>query len=140
MQISNRIVKRIDKKELMREVSLCRIVFSLILVLIVLNYKQIEYYMQYTYKKYLTTSFLFNHDSFEPILASSVFALNIGLWNFIDYRLPFLHKYRIQDSDSLDAWSNRYRALRDEVLWYLGPLFLIDSIYKRRRIPLEPPR
>jgi sterol desaturase/sphingolipid hydroxylase (fatty acid hydroxylase superfamily) len=130
---------RISNQEFEKETSICRAIFGLLLSAVVINYSVLNNAMQ---SFYLSTAKLrfFQHYSFEPILSSFVFALNILMYFIIDKYIPRLHKYRIQKSDSMLAWKDRLRdGLSNEVPWYLGFWIPFGGIMKARRISFQAP-
>lgn len=87
---------------------------------------------------FLLPSPLFQHDSFEPLLAVTCFAVYIGMWLIIDHYATMLHRYRINKSKDMRSWDNDNRV-RDEVMWYIVPLLVFDMFYKRRKLPVQAP-
>lgn len=99
---------------------------------------EIDASIQYLWVHVLLPSPIFQHDSFEPLLAVVCFAVYIGMWLVIDKYITVLHRYRINKSNDMRSWDNDNR-MRNEVMWYIVPLLIFDMIYKRRNLPSEAP-
>jgi len=88
----------------------------------------------------LRSSELFAHDTFEPTLAVLCFMLYGSIFYFIDttpHLWPYFRIWRISDSTDMRAWTKTHS--NHIVCTYLLPLALIDWVYPRRVLPLEPP-
>eukprot|EP00903_Cladosiphon_okamuranus_P006554 g6402.t1 len=86
----------------------------------------------------LVESRLFQHESFEPFLATASFLFFIGLWGFLDFCVPWAAKCRTFPSDDVSAWFGGTR-LRDQALWYIAPLVTLDIMFPRRHLPASAP-
>jgi sterol desaturase/sphingolipid hydroxylase (fatty acid hydroxylase superfamily) len=129
---------RIHPIAFLEQVFIARIVAGASVTVFLRYYLTIEDALQDLYPS-IRDSAVFQHESFEPLLASTVFFILILGWYLIDRYVPVLHRYRIQSSDSLVAWKNRQEVFFKEAAWYLLPLLVFDHFVKRRRIPIEPP-
>lgn len=131
--------RRITPDDFKNEVYISRAICFVLASVSVLNYSSANSALQSFYLFIAKLSF-FQHYSFEPILASITFALNIAWYALIDYKIPALQKYRVQKSDSMLAWKNRlYDGLTHEVPWYLGFWIPFGGIMKARKISPFPP-
>lgn len=114
---SNKVVSRISRKVFQKEVELCRLLVITAVVLVFSNQAILNQWIKNGWK-YLLTSALFKHDSFEPILSTAVFFAVMMVWMVIDFYVPYLHRYRILNSDSNASWKGRENALINETMWY----------------------
>lgn len=81
---------------------------------------------------------IFRYDSFEPLMASLCFGVNIAGWMLVDFYIPALHRFRIHKNNSENvAWKGRERALYEEAVWYLAPWLVIDYFFPRRTLPIK---
>lgn len=129
---------RIHPIDFQRQVHICRVLSIIAIIALYFNYATIDRKFQSFYGWLVNVPF-FRHFSFEPLLASTVFAINIAFFAIVDYFIPSLHKYRIQTTDSLLAWKNRLReGLSHEVLWYLGFWIPFGGIMRARRVSPTP--
>ena len=112
--------------------------------LVAFNYKSCNALIAAFYNR-LKESVFFQHFSFEPLFASTCFAIYIALFAAIDYWIPSLWKYRIQPQgnavdgssrgDSMIAWKDRLRdALGFEVPLYLCLWIPFGGIVRARKI------
>lgn len=121
---------RVEPEEFERETWAARGVFGTIVACSYLNYSYLNAAVESFYAALRSWSF-FHHFSFEPLWASTVFAVCIAWWAMVDYCLPGLHKYRLQKSNSMIAWKDRLRdGLSNEVPWYLGLWIPFGGIMK----------
>ena len=90
------------------------------------------------------------HDSFEPILATLAFVLWINVFRLADlYGGPYgLHQWKLRGPPCTDRDFQGQHPLEVllkpghsvlAALLFLAPLFLIDTLYPRRKLPVEPP-
>mmetsp|Transcript_5282 Transcript_5282/g.9926 ORF Transcript_5282/g.9926 Transcript_5282/m.9926 type:complete len:307 (+) Transcript_5282:208-1128(+) len=80
-------------------------------------------------------SWIFRHDSFEPVVATLSFGLWIHWFAFVDDVLP-LKQYLMEPNRVKD----RYTGVPQKVAaLYLSVLFVFDWFYPRRRLPEEGP-
>jgi sterol desaturase/sphingolipid hydroxylase (fatty acid hydroxylase superfamily) len=105
------------------------------------NVDVIDAFLDSAWNNHIKVNPLFKHDSFEPCMASLCFAVYISMWMVIDFCVPMLHVYRIQQRhrDSNAAWRGRESAIYQEALWYLLPWLVIDYFVPRRRMPSVSP-
>ena len=131
--------ERIDKETFEKQVSNVRIIALAVVSLVLLNQDSINSFISDVYLKLISNSF-YVHYSFEPLWASTCFAVSIASFWVVDKWIPSLHRYRIQKSNSMAAWKNRVQdGLTNEVPWYLGFWIPFGGIVKARRIPSNPP-
>jgi sterol desaturase/sphingolipid hydroxylase (fatty acid hydroxylase superfamily) len=82
---------------------------------------------------------IFKHDSFEPVLSSTMFLVYITGWMLVDFYIPSLQRFRIQAASDNRAWKGREEAAYKEAAWYLLPLLVIDYFFPRRQLPSDAP-
>lgn len=90
----------------------------------------------------LLTSPLFRHDTFEPMLAAACFTAFISCFYLIDLHLPCCRRWRIRvDEDDMSHYKVEGSGRAWEMLWYLGPLAVMDALFPRRaaRLVEQPP-
>lgn len=129
-------MNRISKERFGRQVLACRCVLAVIVVLAVLNVQRLNDLVDGLWQ-FLRENPFFRHDSFEPIESTIWFGVCFSVWVVIDFYLPALHIYRINSSESNEAWKGRESAAYRETLWYLAPWLLIDFFFPRRKLPLQ---
>lgn len=111
---------RVAPHEFTRQVWIARGVFTAATGAVIANYGHLNTAVEGLYATLRSWRF-FHHFSFEPLWASTVFAVCIAWWAVVDYCLPDLHQFRLQKSNSMVAWKDRLRdGLTNEVPWYLG--------------------
>lgn len=93
----------------------------------------------FVWERYLRTSALFKHDSFEPLLSTATFGLVMMMWYLVDFHIPLLHQFRITGLDDVKTWNGRQSAFWKETFWYISPWLIIDFFIPRRRLPLIAP-
>ena len=131
---------RIDSKTFQKQTSLWRILTSITFLFGYLNHTKLDAFMNNLYTNYILNMKIFHHYSFEPLLASFCFASYIGIYAIFDYFIPSLHKYRIQNNDSLIAWKDRLKdSLFNEVPWYLGVWVPFGGFMKARKVSYVSP-
>ena len=106
--------------------------------LLALNWNAVDVAVQSGYAALRSWSF-FHSFAFEPVLASTCFAIYIAFFAAIDHWVPSLWKYRIQpkgeSGDSMRAWEQRLGdALRFEVPLYLGFWVPFGFIMRARKV------
>uniref|UniRef100_A0A7R9SWM1 Fatty acid hydroxylase domain-containing protein n=1 Tax=Pycnococcus provasolii TaxID=41880 RepID=A0A7R9SWM1_9CHLO len=82
----------------------------------------------------------FQHDTFEPVLATTSFAFWMALWYAVDL-VAYAHiptRYRLQTSESMHQWKPQGHVAQ-EVLLYLAPLAMYDHVKPRRVLPPDAP-
>lgn len=95
--------------------------------------------VRWFYCEVLIHSWVFRHESFEPVLSTVTFFLVITAWYLVDSYCTWLRKYRFSSSDDLSARNGRQSAFFKETIWYIAPWLVIDCFWKRRYLPAEPP-
>lgn len=129
---------RISTSTFRFQVIVSRAIFTLLLGIFAVYWVEINILVEKSWS-ILLQSPVFRHDSFEPVTSSLFFALNITWWMIIDFHIPYLHKYRIQITDTNNAWKGREVALYQEALWYLFPWIVFDIFCPRRNLPTAAP-
>jgi sterol desaturase/sphingolipid hydroxylase (fatty acid hydroxylase superfamily) len=134
---------RLSRQVFRRQVTTCRRLSAALVASVVIIYIALPEWVERVQSsttelcRSLYAAWWFRHSAFEPLLASTVFAMQIAKWAWIDHRLseyiPYLKLYRIsQDSDSLAAWRGRSVAAKEEVVWYLVPWVPFGCVYQGR--------
>ncbi len=104
-------------REFENKVLYCRLAASIAIVCVLYQRETIDVHLIHIWN-YLCHSPIFKHDSFEPVMASTCFGVNIFGWMIIDFHLPSLHQYRIHSNNPKNlAWKGREQALYQEALW-----------------------
>lgn len=128
-------ISRIQPDVFKREVNICRSVAVACFAIVMKNFSWINQHLQTFYTGSLARIPFFHHYAFEPILASTCFAVYISYYAIIDYLVPSLWKYRIQPTDSMLAWKERLRdAISFEVPLYLGFWIPFGGILRARKV------
>jgi len=129
--------KRISKDAFSREVNVFRGLTCAAGTFLALNYPACNAAVV-TFYEHLRGFQFFHNFSFEPLFASTCFAVYIAAFAAIDYWVPSLWKYRIQkegSGDSLESWKHRLKdALSFEVPLYLGLWIPFGGIVRARKI------
>jgi hypothetical protein len=129
--------KRISAEAFSREVKVFRGLTCAAGTLLALNYPACNAAVVAFYE-HLKGFQLFHHFSFEPLFASTCFAVYIAAFAAIDYWVPSMWKYRIQNEgtgDSLDSWKDRLKdALTLEVPLYLFLWIPFGGFVRARKI------
>jgi sterol desaturase/sphingolipid hydroxylase (fatty acid hydroxylase superfamily) len=123
--------------------NMIRILIFALCVYFYYQHEVIDVWFQVLYSK-LENNWIFRHDSFEPCLAVSCFAIYIGAFFVFDKYIAPKFKNRldsirlgktVHDRWDEEAWNNDNRIL-NETLWYIGPLLIFDVLCPRRHILL----
>ena len=130
---------RVTLSEFRREVAFSRIVALGIIFLCWYRVEELNEGVAFVWEKYLRTSEIFKHDSFEPLLSTVIFGVVMSIWVVIDFYMPYFHRYRITRSDDVSAWKGRESAIWKETFWYISPWLVIDFFIKRRKLPMTAP-
>ncbi|EGD73486.1 hypothetical protein PTSG_05190 [Salpingoeca rosetta] len=92
---------------------------------------------------WLRTAWWFQHDSFEPVLATVSFFPWLALFYILDMHTPSAKAFRIQQHrNDMSNWTNTGKGSFSGwpiLLGYLLPLLVFDQLYPRRRLPLQAP-
>eukprot|EP01024_Parvocaulis_polyphysoides_P006569 TRINITY_DN11787_c0_g1_i1.p1 TRINITY_DN11787_c0_g1~~TRINITY_DN11787_c0_g1_i1.p1 ORF type:complete len:301 (-),score=0.16 TRINITY_DN11787_c0_g1_i1:205-1059(-) len=117
----------------------CRIIVVLAILIVWSNYAVVNNCIQQIYDV-LRNNIVFKHDSFEPGLSSASFTVWINVWYIVDAHFHSQRKWRLQKSDSLEAYSYVGGMFREMTFTsYLLPLMAFDYIYPRRNLPVLAP-
>jgi len=134
------LIERIASRDFQSRVLWSRVVFVIGASLAWLHLPFLDAALQRLYFSHLLTSPFFRHYSFEPLLASTIFAFNIGLFAVLDFFIPSLQKYRIQPYKTMAAWKNRLQdALKNEVPWYFFFWIPFGGLLRARRMATAAP-
>jgi len=122
-----------------QEVVICRGLALLIVLFGLWWYDNLNYLVSLLWA-FLRKKWWFQHDSFEPILASSCFFVYINLFRVVDCMSSRkILRYRIQKTQDMSAWTRSRDRMGREMLGYLLPLLAFDYFFPRRRLPEDPP-
>ena len=130
---------RISPNEFKKQVRVCRAIGLGAVGLVASNWQALDAALQSFYGSHLQSWPFFRHYAFEPILASTCFALYIAYFAVLDHWVPAAWRYRLQaqgpQGDSMAAWRNRLKdALTYEVPLYLGVWIPFGGIVRARRV------
>lgn len=130
---------RISAHRFAFEVQLSRAIAVGIILLCWQHHAYLDACVRWFYCDILIHSWIFRHESFEPVLSTVTFFFVMMSWYLIDFHCIWLHKYRFSRSDNLSAWNGRQSAFFKETVWYIAPWLVIDCFWKRRHLPVDPP-
>ena len=89
----------------------------------------------------LKATWWFQHDTFEPVLATAAFATWLAMWYLVDVlhhaRIP--RRFKVQPTErSMEHWKPEGHVAQ-QVLLYLVPIALYDRVKPRRVLPEHAP-
>lgn len=138
----------IPARQFALQVNICRCIAITLLFFSYQYHDQLSEHIQRVYHDVIQPSYIFRHESFEPLLSTVYFFIIIMFWLVVDKYIlpaaPILYQYRIctgnkQSIYDNSAWRGRSSAFGRETLWYIAPWLVIDQFYKRRVVPETSP-